>query len=364
MLTKILLGLALLLAFADAKPMKMFQSAPAEKVILLQKGDAKMFCPVCGMHLGMFYKTSHAAEFKDGHIKQYCSIHCLVNDLEKHGHKNDVKTIKVIDVNSLKFIDARKAVYVVGSKIKGTMTMNSKYAFSDSAAAKAFAEKNGGKVSSFDQAYAAAEKDFSGDTAMIMKKKKMMAKKGEKIYKGMCDGSKITKTDIPHIKAQIVKNKACGKLNGKQLQAVAIYLAGTKTGSAAHIAVPKGAKCPVCGMFVDKYPKWAAQMTIGNKNYYFDGVKDMMKFYLYPQEYKLDRSNITSIYVTDYYTLDKIAAKDAFYVKGSNVYGPMGNELIPFKNKKSAVDFKNDHGGKLILKFDQITKEMIAALDK
>ena len=363
MLIKILLGFTLLLTFADAKPMKMFQSAPAEKVILLQKGDAKMFCPVCGMHLGMFYKTSHAAEFKNGHIKQYCSIHCLVNDLEKHGHKNDVKAIRVVDVNSLKFIDARKAIYVVGSKIKGTMTMNSKYAFSNPADAKAFAEKNGGKVSTFDQAYAAAEKDFSGDTAMIMKKKKMMAKKGEKIYKGMCDGSKITKTDIPHIKAQIMKTKACGKLNGKQLQAVAIYLAGSKT-EAMHISVPKNAKCPVCGMFVGKYPKWATQMTLGDKNYFFDGVKDMMKFYLYPQEYRLDKSKITSIYVTDYYTLDKIPAKDAYYVKGSNVYGPMGNEFIPFKNEKSAIVFKNDHDGKSILRFDQITKEMVTALDK
>ena len=39
------------------------------------------------------------------------------------------------------------------------------------------------------------------------------------------------------------------------------------------------AKCPVCGMFVNKYPKWTAVIeTSDGTNYYFDGVKDMMKF--------------------------------------------------------------------------------------
>ena len=45
------------------------------------------------------------------------------------------------------------------------------------------------------------------------------------------------------------------------------------------IEVPEDAKCPVCGMFVSKYPKWVAQIKIKMDIYhYFDGVKDMMKF--------------------------------------------------------------------------------------
>ncbi len=353
----------LLFTLANAKPMQMFQTAPADKIVLLQKGDAKMFCPICGMHLGMFYKTSHAAEFKDGSTKQYCSIHCLVDDMEEHGHKKDVKAVKVVDVNSLKLIDARTAVYVVGSKVKGTMTMQSKYAFATQGEAKAFAEKNGGNINTYNQAYNAAKSEFSKDSAMVAKKQAMMAKKGKKIYDAMCDKSKITQTAVAEIKAEIMKTRACGKLNGKQLQAVALYIGGSQT-QGTPIIVPKDAKCPVCGMFVAKYPKWAAEVTVNGKNYYFDGVKDMMKFYLYPAEYKIDTAKIASMFVTDYYTLNKIAAKEAFYVRGSNVYGPMGNEFIPFKTEQSAVTFKNDHGGKAILRFEQITIEMVMALDK
>jgi len=41
--------------------------------------------------------------------------------------------------------------------------------------------------------------------------------------------------------------------------------------------------------------------------------------------------DIDSIYVTDYYNLTLIDGYQAFYVVGSNVYGPMGKELIPLE---------------------------------
>jgi nitrous oxide reductase accessory protein NosL len=67
--------------------------------------------------------------------------------------------------------------------------------------------------------------------------------------------------------------------------------------------------------------------------------------------------------VSDYYTLEEVPAKEAIYVLGSNVFGPMGNELIPFKSKKSAKTFMQEHNGKAILMFDEITDKMVMALD-
>jgi nitrous oxide reductase accessory protein NosL len=113
------------------KMMRMFQAVPKGKATLLQEGKAKAFCPECGMTLPMFYKTNHAATV-DGKVKQYCSMHCLVEDMQKGSKPSD---IKVVDVESLKFIDASKAFYVVGSSKKGTMTMVSKYAFGSKEAA-------------------------------------------------------------------------------------------------------------------------------------------------------------------------------------------------------------------------------------
>jgi nitrous oxide reductase accessory protein NosL len=135
----------------------MFQTVPASKATLLQQGDQKQFCVVCGMNLVMFYKTSYVATV-NGKEKQYCSLHCLVDDMKNN--RNILTGIKVVDTNSLKLIDAKKAYYVVGSKKKGTMSMVSKYAFSTLDAASKFAAKFGGVVTDFNAAVQASQNDF------------------------------------------------------------------------------------------------------------------------------------------------------------------------------------------------------------
>jgi nitrous oxide reductase accessory protein NosL len=201
--------------------MKMlFQSVPKDKAVLLQEGEAKMFCPECGMTLHMFYKTNHAASV-DGKTKQYCSLHCLVDDMRKGAKPTD---IKAVDTVSLKFIDAKKAYYVVGSDVRGTMTTVSKYAFANKADAEAFAKTHGGKVTDFEGALKAAQADFEKDTAMIEKKRAMMAKKGETLYKNRCEKTDKRFATVAQAKAFILRNGLCKGLNGKQIQAVGLYL--------------------------------------------------------------------------------------------------------------------------------------------
>ncbi len=200
---------------------KMFQSVPMAKATILQSGDARMFCPQCGMNLPMFYKTNHVAEV-DGKVKQYCSLHCLVEDKEIN-HK-DLKNIKVVDVTTLKFIPVEKATYVVGSNVKGTMSMVSKYAFGTKEAAEAFAKVHGGKVTDFTGAYEEAKKDFANDSAMIAKKQAMMAKKGAVLYARKCQPTDKKFTSPAEAKAYIMKNELCHGVNPKQLQAIGLFL--------------------------------------------------------------------------------------------------------------------------------------------
>ena len=134
-----------------------FQTVPANKAVLVQKGTNKESCIICGMNLAKFYKTNHAAESKSGTKKQYCSIHCVVHDNEVN--KTDLVNVKVVDTNSLKFIRADKAHYVVGSSKPGTMTRTSKYAFAKKSEAIAFSEKFGGKVMNLHDTYTVAMKD-------------------------------------------------------------------------------------------------------------------------------------------------------------------------------------------------------------
>ena len=201
--------------------MKMFQSVPPKEATLLQKGKEKKFCPVCGMNLPMFYKTNHAAHVH-GDEKQYCSLHCLVED--KSLNHADLKNIKVVDAKSLKFIDAKSAHYVVGSSKKGTMSMVSKYAFKNLDDAKAFAKQNAGTIMDFNGAYNEAKKDFKNDARMIAKKQAMMAKKGAMIYNKMCQKTDKKFDSVAQAKAFVVDSKLCKNLDAKKLQAVGLYL--------------------------------------------------------------------------------------------------------------------------------------------
>jgi nitrous oxide reductase accessory protein NosL len=125
-------------------------------------------------------------------------------------------------------------------------------------------------------------------------------------------------------------------------------------------------KCPVCGMFVAKYPDWIAEILFKDGSYaVFDGAKDMFKYHFDLKRYHSSKTqgDIDSIYVTDYYDLTLIDGTKAFFVIGSDVFGPMGRELIPFKEEGGARDFLKDHKGKAILKFNEVTREMIKKLD-
>ena len=64
----------------------------------------------------------------------------------------------------------------------------------------------------------------------------------------------------------------------------------------------------------------------------------------------------------DYYSLEFIDGRTAFYVEGSDVYGPMGKELVPFGREKDARQFLKDHKGKSLLRFGEITKEVLKGL--
>jgi len=116
-------------------------------------------------------------------------------------------------------------------------------------------------------------------------------------------------------------------------------------------------RCPVCGMFVAKHPDFLAQIvyTDGSRAF-FDGVKDMMKYYFNLKNYSPHKtpSDMVSIYVTDYDRLEFIDGRRAFYIAGSDIYGPMGRELIPFEKENDAEAFMKDHRGKSLMTFKDV----------
>jgi len=118
-------------------------------------------------------------------------------------------------------------------------------------------------------------------------------------------------------------------------------------------------------MFVAKYPDWAAAAkTKDSKIIYYDGPKDMFMHYFNPGHYTPGKkqSDITGLLVKEYYSLKMIDAKNAFFVIGSDVYGPMGAEVIPFASQQDAASFMQDHKGKKIVRFGEVTPQLLNTL--
>ena len=124
--------------------------------------------------------------------------------------------------------------------------------------------------------------------------------------------------------------------------------------------------CPVCGMFVARYPEWIATVVYQDGHaHHFDGAKDLFKYLLDMPTWAPGHraEDIAEIGVTEYYGLGLIPAREAWYVIGSDVLGPMGHELIPLETAADAEEYQRDHAGRRILRFDEVTASMLEKLD-
>jgi nitrous oxide reductase accessory protein NosL len=155
----------------------------------------------------------------------------------------------------------------------------------------------------------------------------------------------------------------------KRLLVPLLFLVWAALAAAQTLPPPKpGPKdlCPVCGMLVSKYPNWVATIVYKDGHaHHFDGAKDMFKFWFEPAKYAAGhkREDMATIWVTDFYNLERMDARKAFYVTGSDVLGPMGHEFVPLATKEDAADFLKEHKGRKILTFDQVTKDLPPKLD-
>jgi copper chaperone NosL len=124
--------------------------------------------------------------------------------------------------------------------------------------------------------------------------------------------------------------------------------------------------CPVCGMIVSKYPNWTATVLYRDGHaHHFDGAKDMFRYLQDLPRYAPGhrKEDIRTIAVTDFYNLGKVDARQAYFVIGSDVLGPMGHEFVPLANRIDAEEFIKDHKGKRAVAFEQVTAQLVDQVD-
>jgi nitrous oxide reductase accessory protein NosL len=115
-------------------------------------------CPHCGMDREKFAYSRMLITYSDGSSVGVCSLHCAVTELKANKVKS-VKVVEVADVNTKILVDAEKAIWVLGGSRRGVMTRLAKWAFAKKDDAQTFIKKNGGRLATYKEAVALAEKD-------------------------------------------------------------------------------------------------------------------------------------------------------------------------------------------------------------
>jgi nitrous oxide reductase accessory protein NosL len=124
------------------------------------------WCPLCGMNLKMYHQTNNRLTFSDGTEVQTCSIFCAAQIYEKRA--TEVDRWEVVDYETKKWIDAKRARWLIESDIPGVMTAISKITFLSVEDVKKYEKKHGGMIGTFDDALNRTLSDMGSDRKMIM----------------------------------------------------------------------------------------------------------------------------------------------------------------------------------------------------
>jgi copper chaperone NosL len=166
----------------DGTPLQFIPKKPADPQA--QQNDIEKYpkCPYCGMDRKQYHHSRMLIQYSDDLADGTCSLHCSALSLSLNVDR-EPKAIWVGDnaaAGDVKpLVEVDKATFLVGSKIPGVMTANSKVAYGTEDAAKAAQVAQGGELVKFDQALLLAYTDMSKDVSRIRKmraerKRKMM----------------------------------------------------------------------------------------------------------------------------------------------------------------------------------------------
>lgn len=164
----------------DGTPMQFIPKTPADPLAAENDIEKYKKCPYCGMDRKMYHHSRMLVHYSDDLPDGTCSLHCAAISLSINVDRGP-KAIYVADNASPEeikpLIEVGKAIFLVGSSLKGVMTRRSKVAYGSEAAAKASQAANGGELADFDKALLAAHADMAGDAAMIRKNREERRKK-------------------------------------------------------------------------------------------------------------------------------------------------------------------------------------------
>jgi nitrous oxide reductase accessory protein NosL len=171
----------------DGTPSQFIPKKPADPQANVNDIEKYAKCPYCGMDRKQYHHSRMLIQYSDDLADGTCSLHCSAISLSLNVDR-EPKAIWVGDnaaPGDIKpLVEVDKASFLIGSKIPGVMTANSKVAYGAEDAAKAAQTAQGGELVKFDQALLLAYTDMSKDVSRIRKmraerKRRMMEQQGK-----------------------------------------------------------------------------------------------------------------------------------------------------------------------------------------
>jgi nitrous oxide reductase accessory protein NosL len=122
--------------------------------------------------------------------------------------------------------------------------------------------------------------------------------------------------------------------------------------------------CPVCGMRVAEYARFASAIQFSDKTtYYFCSCGCMLRAWLHPDIFlAASRDDLRLPVVRDYFTGDQLDGRTVFWVAGSDVIGPMGPAMVPVKGEQALDAFKRRHGSKVVFLLEELDPDKWLAI--
>jgi nitrous oxide reductase accessory protein NosL len=119
-------------------------------------------------------------------------------------------------------------------------------------------------------------------------------------------------------------------------------------------------KCPLCGMYPARYPKFNCQIVFKDGGYEaFDSAIGLLVYLHFPDKTGMELKPVAGIYFKDYLKGGWLEADRAFFVTGSEIRGPMGVQFLPVDSEQAAEELKKQGQGKDIIHFKMINRQYL-----
>jgi copper chaperone NosL len=119
-------------------------------------------------------------------------------------------------------------------------------------------------------------------------------------------------------------------------------------------------RCPVCGMYPARYPKFNCQIVFEDGSYEaFDNSIGLLVYLHFPDKTNIKLKPVAGIYFKDYLKEGWLEADRAFFVTGSDIRGPMGVQFLPVDSEQAAEELKKQAKGKDIIHFKMINRQYL-----